>query len=148
MSGRAVVGTPGCARHIYVKLTIPQTRGILSAMPITTGATRAYIKEHYPATPMAALARACGVTRQRVLQLVKEEGLFVRRVVPWPPCDPAGATMTIPEAAARLGIAPSSVARTVARNNGRLQRAPGDPTRVLVASVTYYAEHRMAIHRG
>jgi len=114
-------------------------------MPITT---RAYIKAHYPATPMAALARACGVTRQRVLQLVKEEGLFVRRVVTWPPCDPDGETMTIPEAAARLGIAPSSVARTAARHDGRLQSAPDDPTRLLVASVTYYAAHRMVHHRA
>jgi hypothetical protein len=118
-------------------------------MSITTGAARAYIKAHYPATPMAALARACGVTRQRVLQIVKDEGLFVRRGrTTWPSCDPAGATMTIPEAAALLGIAPSSVARTAARNNGGLQRVPGDPTRLLVESVTYYAEHRMVLHRG
>jgi hypothetical protein len=114
-------------------------------MSITTGAARAYIKAHYPATPMAALARACGVTRQRVLQIVKDEGLGPAR---GPPPPPAGATMTIPEAAALLGIAPSSVARTAARNNGGLQRVPGDPTRLLVESVTYYAEHRMVLHRG
>jgi hypothetical protein len=118
-------------------------------MPIATGATRAYIKQHYQAMPMAAMARACGVTRQRVLQIVKEEGLFVRRAkVTWAPCDPAGATMTIPEAAARLGIAPSSVVRTAARHDGRLQISMGDPTRLLAASVTYYLEHRMSVFRG
>jgi hypothetical protein len=93
---------------------------------------------------MAELARRTGTSRQRILQIVREEGLWTPPVTEWPAVDPSGETMSVAEAAAALGITVKRVRSLVAAADGRLQGAPDDSARVLMASVAYYRDHRIA----